>query len=151
MKNRALLLTVFTVIFFLNPQVASSQSQNTLPPLRESKAYRNFLGRPHTELGKITYPIDRFATSKGKVLYAGHLYSAPFSAAIARWYLFYHYRKETAEEWVKSCCYRTLIGGEIIYIKYPDGSFRKGIDVLLGELEALEAVYAANHEQEPAG
>jgi len=108
------------------------------PPLEDSKAFQQFSGRPYSELSKIIYLIDRFGDHKIEVLYDGHYYSAGFVKQVARWFLFHHYRKETAEQWILRWCNKTVPSGNLIWVKLPDSSLKLAREILLQELEFLE-------------
>ncbi len=87
------------------------------PKIRDSKAYRKFATRPLSEFSKILYLIDRYGDSKVQIYYDEQSYMAPFATTVARWFLARNYKKQTATQWVKQWCSRTILGNKIIYIK----------------------------------
>ena len=110
----------------------------SLPPFRESTAYRQFLLRPLSENSKLLFLIDRFANSKIEILYDGNYYNTQFAAPVARWFLMHHYQNESAEQFIMEWCNATVPAGNLVWVKLPDGSLRLAREILLGELKALK-------------
>ncbi len=107
-------------------------------PPTQSQAYKQFSGRPYSELSKIIYLIDRFGDTEVEILYDGHYYKARFVKQVARWFLFHRYKKETAEQWIQVWCHKSAFSGNLIWVKLPDKSMRPAREVLLAELKALD-------------
>ena len=113
---------------------------STLEPLQKSNAYRQFASRPYSELSKLLYLIDRFGDTNYEILYDGHYYSTRFAKQLARWFLINHYNKQKTEKWIMEWCNKS-IGGNLIWVKYPEGSLRLAREVLFEELKELEKMY----------
>lgn len=114
------------------------------PPIRESKAYKKFSTRTYSEFSKILYLIDRFSDSKIAINYDDQTYTAAFATTVARWFLSRNYKKQTAREWVKQWCNKSILMSKPIYVKLPDGQFRLSREVLMEEIENLEQVVREN-------
>lgn len=112
------------------------------PAVQESIAYKQFRNRPGNERSKLLYLIDRFSTADIKIVFDGIYYATPMVARIARWFLANNYSKETAEKWVMIWCNQSAFTGQIIWVQLPDGKFKLAREVLLEELEALNALLA---------
>lgn len=110
-----------------------------LEPMEESWAFKQYILRTRSEYSKILYLIDRFAVANGQVIYDGYHYTSRFAGMIARWFLVRMYRGQTADKWILQWCNRSILGNELIWVKYPDDSLRLSRDVLLEELETLDA------------
>lgn len=122
---------------------AAAQAEPALKPIKESYAYQQFSRRKATELSKLLYLLDRFKDSEYHVLYDGMEYDAVTALKYARQYVAKHYRQEKASEWLQKNAYRSVQQGNIIYIKEPDATTRILRDVLLEELQTLEALKPA--------
>ena len=129
------LIPVFLALFQFS--VHAAPSENSLPPILESKAYEQFKRRPVSDLSKLIYLIDRFGPSGAEIYYDGHYFKAPFAAWVAKAFLARNYKKESVQDWIMKWCH-TSIGGELIYARFPDGKFRRSSEVLLEESKALE-------------
>ncbi len=115
-----------------------SYAQNPIdsfPSVAQSKAYHLFKSKTDTDFAKLLFLIDRFEHSGIQVVYEGHYFDGIFAAKIARWFLARKYRKETPEDWIMRWC-NTSLGGQLIYVKFPDGKFRLSREVLFDELKA---------------
>lgn len=110
------------------------------PAIEHSKAFGRFLKRPPTDRSKLLYLIDRFAESKVQILYDGHYFDTAFASQFARWFLARHYRDESPRRWIMRWCNTSILSGELIRVRLPDGEFRLSREVLLDELKALESV-----------
>lgn len=121
---------------------APAAAVSFLPPAAESQAYKDFTNRPPSDFSKLLYLIDRFGSSHIEIYYDGYYYKAKAASLIAKAFLVVHYKKETVPEWLLRWC-NTSVGGEIIYVKLPDGSFRRAHEVLTEEWEMLEKRHAA--------
>ncbi len=115
----------------------AAEAKWTLPPLEQSKAYQDFKMRPDTEQSKLLYLIDRFQDSGVQVGYNSVFFDAPLAARFARWFLLRFYRGETVDQWLVKWCYRSVPSGDLIWCKFPDGTQKLSMPVLMGELEAL--------------
>ncbi len=125
-----LLLTLFSA-----QQLVWAES---MPSIEKSEAFQRYSRRPTTELSKLIFLIDRYKNSELKVMYDGHEYTAVESAGYAKTFLSKNYKKGAADYWVKNHCYRTEPAGNIIYVKFSDGSKRPLKDILLEDLGRLQ-------------
>jgi hypothetical protein len=132
------LLLITSVTLFAQGILAVDE---LVPPAHQSDAFRQFTTRPYSELSKILYLIDRFGSTDVEILYDGHYYHARFAKQVARWFLFHHYRKETAEQWIWRWCNKTVVTNNLIWVRFQDGTSRLAREVLLEELGALEKAY----------
>lgn len=115
------------------------------PKIRDSKAYQKFATRPLSEFSKILYLIDRYGDAKIQINYDAQNYMPQFATTVARWFLARNYKKQTAMQWIRQWCSRSILGNKIIYIKLPDGKFVIARQVLSDELKALEEVVIENN------
>jgi len=142
---RNLIYTAFFFCFFAGG-LASSYAQESQPlypgftTIKESAAYRRYVKRVASEQSKILYLIDRFAASKIEIDYDGYYLPAKLAAHFARLFVMQNYEGQTAEQWVHQWCHRTILRGNPIYVKLPDGSLRLGREVLFEELGNLSSV-----------
>lgn len=113
-------------------------SEEGLPPIEESEAFRRYLRRPKTELARLLYLADRFLNTEFQVIYNGHPYDSNTAVKYARSYIFKNHKKEKAESWIKVHAHRAGNSGEIIYVKYPSGAKRPAREFLLEELQRLD-------------
>lgn len=130
----ALGMTVFSRKSFagVSAEMVPSQTQ-------ESVAFKQYTKQPKTEMAKINFLFNRLNKSPMKVLYDGHEYEMPEAMKIAKSYLFKHYKKESAEHWIKNYCYKTD-NGNVILFKLSDGQKVPVREVALQELNALEKI-----------
>jgi hypothetical protein len=138
--NRRSYLPILAALagFFIIGTRAAAAFDLTLPPVKESEAYRKFLKRPKNELSKLLYLIDRYKDTKIKVIYDGFHYDAAHTARVTKKFLFGNYKNESALHWINAYCHRTDPRGNLILVKTPDGDVREARDLLLAELEILE-------------
>lgn len=106
--------------------------------LKDSSAYQQYQRRPKSDLSRLLYLIERFGQSEIEVIYEGFHLPAAKAAPIARWFLGRNYRRETPAEWIYKWCNKTVPNGELILVKFPDGTVRLGREVLFEELAVLE-------------
>lgn len=118
-------------------------------PLRESKAFQQFRTRPVTDLSKLFYLIDRFSGTPIEIVFNGHYYKTAFVAQLAKFFLAQNYKKETPKQWIMKWC-NVSPQGTLIWVKFPDNSFKLSRDVLLSELEELEKALMADVAIPPA-
>lgn len=123
------------------PPAPPAPSVFTLSPPGLSRAFINYRKRPASELSKLLYLVDRLGESDLQIVYEKNTYPSRIIMPVARWYLHTHYnRKDSAENWITESCYRTLGSGEPVWVKYQDGSLRQARDILLEELDLLQAL-----------
>ncbi|MCM8776415.1 MAG: hypothetical protein NC930_08750 [Candidatus Omnitrophica bacterium] len=110
-----------------------------LPALEDSKAFRQFMMRPMSDLSKLMYLIDRLSDANIEIRYDNYYYDTKFAARLARWFLARFYRGETAEQMVMHWCNTSFPSGKLIWVRLPDGSFRLSREILLEELRELDS------------
>ena len=130
------------LLFLLTPIIFSgierpAVSDDSLPPLQESEAYRRYASRTKVEFSKLLYLMDRLWGTPFKVVYDGTTYDTNFPKAKILIYFFQHYRMEKADQWIRTRTYRSVPENNIVYLKYPNGKLRPARDVLLEELDRL--------------
>ncbi len=148
--KRAVLLLVAILILSSQPAVFAKDYAPIypgFPSIRECKAYKKFSTRTYSEFSKILYMIDRFSDSQILINYDDQNYTAAFSTTVARWFLSRNYKKQTAREWIKQWCNKSILSGKPIYVKLPDGKFLLAREVLSDEVEALEQVIRENQNK----
>lgn len=111
---------------------------NDFPPIQESKAFKQFVLKPTSELSKLIYLIDRFGESKIEVQYEDHYYEAIFVGRVVRMFLAAHYEQQSADYWLSEYAVTSIPSGKPIWLKFPDGSFKRAREVFSGELKALD-------------
>jgi len=112
--------------------------------LENSDAFNRYIKRQPTEISKLVYLIDRFRDMNAVIIYDGNEHKADEAADYARRYLRQYYdTNQTAVNFIKLHAVRSSPGGEIIYIKFPDGKVRPLKDVLLEELKMLNDIYSS--------
>ncbi|OQA57297.1 MAG: hypothetical protein BWY42_00633 [Candidatus Omnitrophica bacterium ADurb.Bin277] len=122
-----------------------------LPPgadardLRESKVFRQFLQKPRSEFAKLVCLMNYYRTEDFIIRFDGFDYTPAYAFPYAKSWLFTHYNKEKAEEWVKKNCYVSPYGRNIIYVKFPGGDYEIARDMILRDLAGLETAIA-DHE-----
>ena len=131
-------LVILPVIF----PVPAAAFDAGMPPISESKAYRQFLERPFSDLSVLIYLIDRFRETPIEIVYDRHYFPAALAAGVAKWFLAVQYRKETPSQWVRKWCSDSVPGGEPIWVKDGRGAFARSHDVLMNELHNLQEVCA---------
>ncbi|HNX68228.1 MAG TPA: hypothetical protein PLL75_04330 [Candidatus Omnitrophota bacterium] len=109
-----------------------------LPPITQSDAYKEFLKQPPSNLAKGICILNYFRNTPVVVQYDGIEYPALIAYPIGLAYLLTHYHDEDPATWIKRNCYRTLVQKNIIYLKFPDGSYSAARDVFLEKLDELE-------------
>ncbi len=127
-------------VFAVNPP------EKDLSGILQSKAYQQFTRRPLSDRSKLLYLIEHFQAQDIEVYYDGYYYKAPFAAGIAKYFLMNFYKNQTVPVWILKWC-NVSIGGHLIYVKYPDGSFRLSRDVLIDQWKLLESAIAASSTQ----
>ena len=144
-----LILTFFTLNILLVTPAAPLRAEETaalaarpddFPPIQESKAFKQFVLKPTSELSKLIYLADRFGESKIEVQYEGHYYSAPFVAKTVRIFLAAHYAQQAADYWISEYAVTSIPSGKPIWLKFPDGSFKLAREVFINELKALDEI-----------
>jgi len=140
-KLRLFLITViFIVSCALIPKLLFAEEKLPYPGFTlpiESKAYQQFKLRPMSDLSKLIYLIDRFIDSDIQIMYENHYYPAFFAARAARAFLPAHYKNEKPEAWIMQWCSTSFPSGAPIWMKFSDGSFKLGREVLIQELKLL--------------
>ena len=131
----------FTVYFMLAGSAHASVAQHLQPP-QESNAFKQFQQRPKSELSKLLYLMDRFRNSEFKVVYNGTEYDSKFALKETKKYIAKNYKNTAAESWIKIHAYRAQGGGDLIYLKDPEGKVYLLRDVLLEELNQLSSIKA---------
>lgn len=147
MKRVALVLIAMTCLL-LKTTALTAEGKATLYPgfpiLRESKAYKKFSIRTYSEFSKILYLIDRYSDSQILINYEDQNYTAAFSTTVARWFLSRNYKKQTAREWIKQWCSKSIFANKPIFVKLPDGKFLLAREILEAELTELEQAVREN-------
>jgi hypothetical protein len=143
MKRIGSLLILFVILTGFSSNHKAQPKNDWLPPLKESFAYKQFALRPYSDLSKLVYLIDRFMEADIQILYDGHYYSAKFAKQVARWFLISHYKKEKPEKWVMQWCNKTM-SGNLIWVKFSDGTLQPSREILINELKVIEKVYIEN-------
>lgn len=103
-------------------------------PIPIHRPFEQFLLGSHRELSKLLLVVENLRYSNFKVIFDGTQYEINSVLLFARNYLRKNYNGEKAETWVKTYLYRSPHRGEVIYLKFPDGTRRPLRDVLLEEL-----------------
>jgi len=116
--------------------------QDSFAFVSDSPALQQYLLRPHTELSKIIYLIDRFKELDPQLSYEGATYTAQQAHGYVMDYVATHYRGEDAKAWISEHAYRSLSKREIIYIRLENGKWKQLNKVLLDELKALDEFLA---------
>jgi len=122
----ALLLALPTLGFWLLGREGS--------PLPIHRPFEQFLVGSHRELSKLLLVVETLRSSNFKVIFDGTQYDISSVLLFARNYLRKNYNGEKAETWVSTYLHRSPHRGEVIYLKFPDGTRRPLRDVLLEEL-----------------
>ena len=140
-------LAVYVVISFPAAYAKPAQGTvihtylNILGPLPDSKAYKLYQKRPKSEFSKLLFLMDRFRHSDAKLIYDGRQFEPREALKTVKQYIVKHYdRKSDAKKWVEKHAYRSEGSGQIIYMKFDDQPKQILRDVLIGELEKLEAI-----------
>ena len=119
MKRVALMLFAMTCLL-LNAAAVHAEEKTPLypgfPALRETKAYKKFSTRTYSEFSKILYLIDRYSDSQVLINYEDQNYTAPFCTTVARWFLSRNYKKQTAKEWIKQWCTKSIFANKTIFV-----------------------------------
>lgn len=134
------LLAILFVLSLLTTGTPSLFAQTgVLEPVQASPAYQDYLKRPKSELSKLIFLMERFKGTEHKVVISGREYTSAESMPYAKKYLYKNYKgKAKAGKWLKEHSYRTPGSGDIIYVKFSDGTLEVLRDVLVKELENLE-------------
>jgi hypothetical protein len=138
----ALLTMIFVFLFPPVPARAEEGVYAIYPEagmLEDSFAYEQYLLRPQSEHSKLLFLIDRFGAIDADVLYDGIHYRTDFIAPFARIFLARSYRNETAREWVMKWCNRSIRRSELLWADLPNKEVKLAREILLTELDALEA------------
>ena len=134
------LLALVMTIFSKRSQAAPVSASEIIPvQAQESTAFKQYRQQPKSEITKINYLFSRLSKSPMKVLYDGHEYDMPEAMKLAKSYFYKHYKKESAEYWVKNYCYKTD-SGNVILFKLTDGKTVPVREVALQELNGLEKI-----------
>ena len=135
-------MKILFYLFFVLSFIFSSEAfanASPLGPVQDSAAYENYAKRPKSDLSKLIFLMERFKGTDHRVLINGREYNYEESAPYAKKYLFKNYKnKADAEKWVKEHTYRIEGSGEIIHVKFSDGTLSTLRDVLLEELTKLK-------------
>ena len=110
-----------------------------LEAAEKSVAFKQYLIRPHTELSKLIYLLDRFNVPGVEMRVDGNVYSADKAFPYSKSYLAQNYKKEKAEVWIRAHCYRSRERNEIIYMRLDKENFKPARDILIEELSRLRA------------
>lgn len=111
-------------------------SRADVPAKETSPAYQKYQNRPKTELSKLIYLMDYFRGTEYKVVYDKMEYDSTTALQTAKNYIAKHYTNENALTWVKEHSYRSA-GGQIIYLKSPDGKSETLRDALVRQLQVI--------------
>lgn len=153
-------LLIPTLVFTPAGQSAEAPRKNAVkevpklsgfPPIKDSFAYKQFMNRKdQSDLSKLIYLIDRFSGTDIQVVYDGISYKSAFAAGVAKWFLARKYSKETVNEWILKWCNRTILAGNLIWVKFPDGATKLSREVLTNEVKALEKLLSEEKAQKVA-
>jgi len=146
---KRLRLVLFAVVLGAATQLAFAYQQ-WMQPLQESVAFKQYQTRPKSELSKLLFLIERFGNTDFQILYDGHYYSTRFAKQVARFFLVSRYEKEKAEKWILKWCNKTVFGGNLIWVKFPDGSTKLARELLMEELKVLDDVETVKEVIEPS-
>lgn len=135
------------IIFLLCFAGSALSADADLLDSERAKAVEQYRRRPESDRSKLIYLMERFRDTDVQVVYDGYNYGARESAVHARQYIARHYKKGRAGDWVREHAYRSNPGGQIIYLKFPDGRIQTLRDVLLEELTMLETLMAQTSGQ----
>lgn len=131
----------------LLPAARAQTHEEGIEILRRTEAYHQFRMRPTSDLSRLIYLIDRFADSDAEILYNGINFRPVFAARIARWFLTRNYKEETPKEWIMKWCNKSVPSGDLIWIHYPDGTYKLGREILLEEIAMLEKAVTMDIEK----
>ena len=111
-----------------------------LGAFQDSNAFKQYETRPRTELSKLIYLLDRFNAPGVEIKIDGNVYSTDKAFPYSKGYLAKNYKKETAEAWIRTHCYRSMDGNKVIYMRVGGGDFRPLRDMLIEELKILKEI-----------
>ncbi|MDD5218618.1 MAG: hypothetical protein PHN49_11695 [Candidatus Omnitrophica bacterium] len=138
---RALLGSIVLFLWLFQSDTTAAQSIVDYPgiePLEQSQAFKRYRMQPPSEYTKLIYLINRFSAADIEVIYDGYQYPTRFIAPFARQFLSRNYqRKQTAKDWILKWGNLTVPLGNLVWVKFPDGSVLLARDVLFRELESL--------------
>lgn len=135
--SKSLLLAVCLgagIFFTVTPPVCAQ------PNFRETEAYRQFVKKPQNDFAKIIFLMNYYRTAPFTIVFDGADYTPEFAFPFAQVYLFTHYKQEKAVPWIKKHCYRSVIGQNVIYLRFPSGKYEPARDVILRDLAELNRV-----------
>lgn len=112
-------------------------AQSSIPDIQTTYAYSQYSLRPKSELSKLIFLIDLYRDSDVQVIYDGIENPSDVALSYARKYIGENYQKEKAENWIKKHAYRAKGSGQVIYVKFTDGSVIPLRDLLLEQLNRL--------------
>ena len=137
MKERSgfLISAVFLGAVFFLSLVPGVRAQE---PIRETEAYRQFTKKPQNDFSKIIFLMNYYRTAPFTIVFDGSDFTPDFAFPFAQIYLFIHYKGEKAAPWIKKNCYRSPVGQNIIYLRFPSGKYKPAKEVILRDLAQLE-------------
>lgn len=129
----------------LSPVSASTQGQvltqqlvtQFTPNIEQTLAYKQYELRPKSELSKLIFLIDLYRGSDALVVFDGIENTSSVALSYARKYIGDNYRKEAADDWIQKHAYRAPKSGQVIYMKFADGSVAPLRDILLEQLKRI--------------
>ncbi|HOW59202.1 MAG TPA: hypothetical protein PLO78_05690 [Candidatus Omnitrophota bacterium] len=124
--------------------VSSDASSRPLPPVKQTEAYQEYLRTSQNNLAKLVFGLNYFRPLPVILQYEGSEYSMTFCYPLGFAYLMTNYHDEDPVVWIKKHCYRSLVGNQIMYFKFPDGNFRPVRDVFIELFQELEKALKEN-------
>lgn len=111
---------------------------HALEPVGETEAFQQFSQENQTDFAKLIFLMNYYHNADFVIVFDGAEYTPQFAFPFAQIYLFTHYRNEEPAKWIKAHCYRSPFLQNIIYFRYPDGSYEVARDVILQGYADLE-------------
>lgn len=129
------------IVCFVTPHriwnYAVGQTKKVTQADRQPTTYTEVAEQPQEQIPALFKALDVYKNKDYKVIYDGHEYNVSIAFAKAKQYINNHYKNEELEPWLKTHLYRSKSGGQIIYMKYPNGSLRPLRDVIVETLHTL--------------
>ncbi|OQA40518.1 MAG: hypothetical protein BWY49_00845 [Candidatus Omnitrophica bacterium ADurb.Bin314] len=122
--------------------VLAPLSLRAQPPVRESAAFEQYLKKPKGEFAKLVCLLNYYRTGDFTVRFDGFDYTPSFAFPHAKAWLFTHYNKENAAQWVRKHCYLSPFERKVIYVKFPGYDYEVARDMILRDLAELEQAIA---------
>ena len=133
------LLVVFCLLFLASGWVHARL------PIRESEAFQQYLKKPRGEFAKLVCLLNYYRDGDFIIRFDGFDYMPSYAFPHAKAWLFTHYNKDTASQWIRKNCYVSPFERKVIYVKFPDGELEPARDMILRDLAELERAIAEVH------